>query len=196
MLGTIRGTITRVEQRAGGGYRVAAVNTGPLDLRPYGYAPGAYVARCQRCERQFTGADKQAVTCITCALMNHVETLERKLAKEEQPKPERKDASQPVAERLKALIDQRTAKGVATYGTPLMSHNGRNAQRDALEESVDLNQYLMQVVIEAQHDRDALANAVREAISSDGEPNVHTSDYSLADLRALADRVAPASEAT
>lgn len=41
-----------------------------------------------------------------------------------------------------ALLDERTAKGVATYGAPLMAPNGRDFTKDATEEAADLVQYL------------------------------------------------------
>lgn len=52
---------------------------------------------------------------------------------------------QPVSESLKQRcadwIDQRTAQGIETYGTPLMTHNGRSARQDAFEEILDFSQY-------------------------------------------------------
>ena len=56
--------------------------------------------------------------------------------------------SHPVAGPLKQAfadwIDQRTGKGVKTYGRPLETHNGRNAARDAMEELLDFCQYQQQ----------------------------------------------------
>ena len=36
-------------------------------MKPYGYAPGGYMSRCCRCNETFSGADKRAFTCRTCA---------------------------------------------------------------------------------------------------------------------------------
>ena len=68
-----------------------------------------------------------------------------------QPTPSQADPRrEPVGERLKAMIDERTAIGIRKYGEPLHSYNGRDATRDALEEALDLSQYLAQMVIEAE----------------------------------------------
>lgn len=81
----------------------------------------------------------------------------------EQPTPVLNPDSVAVGERLKALIDQRTAIGIRKYGTPLMTHNGRDAHRDALEEALDLCQYLMQMVLETKQPSPP-ADRVEEAV--------------------------------
>jgi hypothetical protein len=43
---------------------------------------------------------------------------------------------------IRALLDERTAKGVETYGAALAAPNGRDFLRDAIEEAADLVQYL------------------------------------------------------
>ena len=53
-----------------------------------------------------------------------------------------------VQDRLIAEIQDRKRLGIERYGSPLMTHNGRDAIRDAREEAVDLAVYLMQVEIE------------------------------------------------
>lgn len=50
---------------------------------------------------------------------------------------------------LQMLLD-REVKGIATYGTTLQTHNGRDAVRDAMEEAVDLWQYLVQILLERE----------------------------------------------
>jgi hypothetical protein len=40
--------------------------------------------------------------------------------------------------------------GIETYGTPLESHNGRDALQDAYEEALDLACYLKQAMIERE----------------------------------------------
>jgi len=62
-----------------------------------------------------------------------------------QPMPQMNPKSQPVGPALKRRfndwIDQRTAKGMETYGTPLQTHNGRSAEQDMIEELLDFAQY-------------------------------------------------------
>ena len=52
-----------------------------------------------------------------------------------------------------------TAQGVETYGQPLMTHNGRDAERDQMEELLDFCQYQQQRLMELEG---ALAAARRE----------------------------------
>jgi hypothetical protein len=49
-----------------------------------------------------------------------------------------------LVDHMLKTLDERTAEGVKTYGTPLMTFNGRNALKDAREEAYDLLQYLVQ----------------------------------------------------
>jgi hypothetical protein len=53
---------------------------------------------------------------------------------------------------LVELIRQRTALGKAKYGTVLRTRNGRDATMDALQEALDMCQYLTQRVMELQDD--------------------------------------------
>jgi hypothetical protein len=53
-----------------------------------------------------------------------------------------------VTPALIVLLEQRQERGIAKYGTPLQTHNGRDALWDALEEAIDLAQYLMQAIME------------------------------------------------
>lgn len=53
-----------------------------------------------------------------------------------------------VAPYLKARIDERTEKGVQTYGEPLTTFNGRDPREDAFQELLDLVQYQEQVIQE------------------------------------------------
>ena len=48
---------------------------------------------------------------------------------------------------LQMLADRERA-GIATYGTTLQTHNGRDAIQDAMEEAIDLWQYLCQIQME------------------------------------------------
>lgn len=62
-----------------------------------------------------------------------------------QPAPTTSALSEDVTEKLVAMIRERQAKGVRTYGQPsLYTFNGRNAVQDALEETLDKAQYLLQ----------------------------------------------------
>jgi hypothetical protein len=54
-----------------------------------------------------------------------------------------------VQDTLIQLIQERRDLGVQRYGSALMTHNGRDAGRDALEEALDLTVYLMQARMEA-----------------------------------------------
>ena len=47
-----------------------------------------------------------------------------------------------------ALLKQREQKGIATYGRSLQTENGRDAIQAAMEECVDLWQYLVQIRLE------------------------------------------------
>jgi hypothetical protein len=69
-----------------------------------------------------------------------------------EPTPKKSRKSRPVSEFLKELIDNRTEFGVQKYGQELHTHSGRNPLLDALQESIDLNQYLAQIIME-QEDR-------------------------------------------
>lgn len=70
------------------------------------------------------------------------------LVNRRQPQPHGIGA--PVGERLIELIRERTKLGMEKYGEPLTTHNGRDSMLDALQESIDLNQYLMQALMELE----------------------------------------------
>lgn len=50
---------------------------------------------------------------------------------------------------LRMLLD-REAEGIKTYGRTLQTNNGRDALTDALEEAIDLWQYLVQLGLERE----------------------------------------------
>jgi len=58
--------------------------------------------------------------------------------------------SVPVYVKLITLIAERAEMGRQKHGTHLQANNGRNAMMDALQESIDLNQYLMQKLMETE----------------------------------------------
>jgi len=76
------------------------------------------------------------------------------------PEPMPTGRGEPVTEQLIEMLRQRSEMGVAKYGTVLRTNNGRNALMDALQESLDMNQYLMQRVMELDR-RGGLDDLVR-----------------------------------
>ena len=66
-------------------------------------------------------------------------------------------------------VERRKALGLARYGRLLQAHNGRDVLQDAMEEAVDLINYLRQALAEAAEARDEvlrshLASAYHEAL--------------------------------
>jgi hypothetical protein len=66
-------------------------------------------------------------------------------------------------------VERRKALGLARYGTLLQAFNGRDVLQDAMEEAVDLINYLRQALAEAAEGRDEvlrsqLAQAYHEAL--------------------------------
>lgn len=53
-----------------------------------------------------------------------------------------------VAAGLLADIQERQQVGLERYGTPLQTHNGRDALTDAYQEALDLVVYLKQAILE------------------------------------------------
>ena len=64
------------------------------------------------------------------------------------PKPGRQNVTPIAQSAFLALLKQREKQDIATYGTSLQTENGRDAIQDALEECVDLWQYLVQIRLE------------------------------------------------
>lgn len=58
--------------------------------------------------------------------------------------------SEPVTAAIRRLLDEREAKGIATYGRTLGTFNGRDSLQDELEEFIDGFQYRMQYRMERQ----------------------------------------------
>jgi hypothetical protein len=58
------------------------------------------------------------------------------------------NGNQDVQSMVIADIEARRLVGIGRYGTALQPHNGRDALRDAYEESLDLACYLRQVIAE------------------------------------------------
>jgi hypothetical protein len=73
-----------------------------------------------------------------------------------------------VQDALIAAIENRKQLGIARYGSPLMTHNGRDALRDAWEESIDLAAYLTQMRMERadlESERDRYRAAIEKALA-------------------------------
>lgn len=63
------------------------------------------------------------------------------------------NGSVPVWELVIEDMRERDRFGREKYGTPLQSHNGRNALVDAYQEALDLCVYLRQAILEAHGER-------------------------------------------
>ncbi|MDP5253349.1 MULTISPECIES: hypothetical protein [unclassified Vibrio] len=68
----------------------------------------------------------------------------------EQPSPKLTLTSQAVIPEVMKDLTDRLAKGMDTYGVPLMSNNGRDALKDLYEELLDAACYVKQVMMEKQ----------------------------------------------
>ncbi len=86
----------------------------------------------------------------------------------DQPLPQ--SGREPVTPRVIEDLQARTERGIATYGRPLESHNGRNALQDLYEELLDAAQYCKQKLMEeairptpVEYDRDAMGRVTFEA---------------------------------
>lgn len=66
-----------------------------------------------------------------------------------------------VRAEFNSTLDERVRRGIETYGRTLETFNGRDAGRDAWEELVDLAQYVMQLRLELDAYRMALARSER-----------------------------------
>ncbi len=66
------------------------------------------------------------------------------------PRPGRSDVTPVAREMFLTMLAHQEAKGIATYGTTLQTHNGRDPLLDALAEMVDALQYLVQAYMERE----------------------------------------------
>jgi len=78
----------------------------------------------------------------------------------EQPLP--RAGARSVTAAVRALLDERERKGIATYGRSLETFNGRDCLRDLAEELIDAVQYTEQWRLE----RAALRQAIRDLLMS------------------------------
>ena len=72
-----------------------------------------------------------------------------------------------LKQRFSDWIDLRTEQGIATYGTPLKTHNGRDAEKDKTEELLDFCQYQQQHIMELEEYIRELETAVIQAAPDD-----------------------------
>lgn len=122
---------------------------------------GRSITTDERGNRTCKGCDARPLLCMCVggsAYERHQDALRRSVT-EEQPQPHGEGL--PVGERLIELIRERTKLGMKKYGEPSTTHNGRDTKLDALQESIDLNQYLMQALIESE-DLVKLTDAILE----------------------------------
>ena len=74
-----------------------------------------------------------------------------------------------VTQKVVDLINERSRIGEVKYGTRLKTFNGRSSLQDALEECLDLSQYLMQRIMEEEARRKelmAIVNSFRYEIEN------------------------------
>ena len=64
------------------------------------------------------------------------------------PQPPPTQGKLTVIDYVLADMAERAAAGVQKYGTPLQTHNGRDALWDAYQEALDLSMYLRQAILE------------------------------------------------
>jgi predicted Zn-ribbon and HTH transcriptional regulator len=78
------------------------------------------------------------------------------------PKPGKEDVTPVARAEFLRMLAEREAQGIATYGTTLQTHNGRDMLQDAKEEAVDLIQYLIGAEMEREDLRRELAEVKAE----------------------------------
>ena len=84
------------------------------------------------------------------------------------PIPGERPVAPYARKRFRKLQKQRAAAGLVTYGRPLETYNGRDALQDAMEEAVDLWNYLCQMELEraTEHARVELLQQENERLQS------------------------------
>jgi hypothetical protein len=68
--------------------------------------------------------------------------------------------------RFITVFKQQWQKGKDKYGTDLMTHNGRNAANDAMQEACDLVAYLVQIAMESE-DKDKRIAELEKVVQED-----------------------------
>lgn len=84
------------------------------------------------------------------------------------PIPGERPVAPYARKRFRKLQKQRAAAGLVIYGRPLETYNGRDALQDAMEEAVDLWNYLCQMELEraTEHARVELLQQENERLKS------------------------------
>lgn len=86
------------------------------------------------------------------------------------PRPGRVDVTPVARIMFEAMLRERDAQGRRTYATSLQTHNGRDAFQDAMEEAVDLWQYLVQARLEYDDLKNEVDRLRALVIALGGEP--------------------------
>lgn len=81
--------------------------------------------------------------------------------------------SRPVTGAVRALLDERERRGIATYGVSLTTWNGRSSPRDLVEELIDAAQYALQWEMERA---DLMAEVERLKRSLGGDDRARTAE--------------------
>lgn len=78
------------------------------------------------------------------------------------PQPQPATGKLTVLDYVLADLQERSNAGIQKYGTPLQTHNGRDAMWDAYQEALDLCVYLRQAILERDIDEPELCKKVSE----------------------------------
>lgn len=83
-------------------------------------------------------------------LLDHAERIEhlKRKAATEQPKPTREKPGVEVLPEVMKDLEARILIGIAKYGEPLTTNNGRDSMLDAYQEALDMCVYLKQALLE------------------------------------------------
>lgn len=95
----------------------------------------------RRADEMMDMADPKTLGIAIDTIVNHHKTHNT-------PEPPPKQGKQEVMNAVIEDMKQRREDGIEKYGTPLMTHNGRNALVDAYQEVLDLAVYIKQELLE------------------------------------------------
>lgn len=113
----------------------------------------------------------------------------------EEPVP--KSGGEPVTPEARSLfndmLEQRERIGIERYGRSLHTNNGRDALQDALEEAIDLWQYLTQARMERESDRLNRRWLEEQLYALEAENDAYRSKYGPLDPADLASTDIPRS---
>ena len=132
---------------------------------PEGVTPAVEVFRCNGCD---TMDWVRVYPKLLLAFCDRCVKLFKDARQEIQPEP----VAPSLKQRFGDWIDARTAQGVETYGGPLTTDNGRDAERDMLEELLDFCQYQEQSRLELLADNAQLRQRIGVARERLGLPEL------------------------